>query len=239
MPSSPSRHVHREPRKPATHGAASTVKGRENAEQRGPGTAPKGTKHPAQLKPDAACRPARTLRGPPTRAAPPQRHGRRRMAAARPAAAAQERRRAPDDTLRRQLPREPYPSTLPPCAHVPSDRHAQPSAKPADGSQLAPPPQPARGAAAPSSLPSPIRCGPDQKHYSGIAPSSERIASGCTKQAQSHLQLYGILTEITHCSRRILQTAQIGHRRRARIHLPVSLFVNNAGILVNAKRPVR
>jgi hypothetical protein len=201
MPSSPSRHVHREPRKPATHGAASTVKGRENAEQRGPGTAPKGTKHPAQLKPDAACRPARTLRGPPTRAAPPQRHGRRRMAAARPAAAAQERRRAPDDTLRRQLPREPYPRTRPPCAHVPSDRHAQPSAKPADGSQLAPPPQPARGAAAPSSLPSPIRCGPDQKHYSGIAPSSERIASGCTKQAQSHLQLYGILTEITHCSR--------------------------------------
>ena len=97
------------------------------------------------------------------------------------------------------------------------DRHAQPSAKPADGSQLAPPPQPARGAAAPSSLPSPIRCGPDQKHYSGIAPSSERIASGCTKQAQSHLQLYGILTEITHCSRRILQTTQIGHGRRARI----------------------
>ena len=129
----------------------------------------------------------------------------------------QERRWAPDDTLRWQLPREPYPSTLPPCAHVPSDRHAQPSAKPADGSQLAPPPQPARGAAAPSSLPSPIRCGPDQKHYSGIAPSSERIASGCTKQAQSHLQLYGILTEITHCSRRILQTTQIGHRRRARI----------------------
>ena len=134
----------------------------------------------------------------------------------KPAAAAQERRRAPDDTLRRQLPREPYPSTLPPCARVPSDRHAQPSAKPADGSQLAPPPQPARGAAAPSSLPSPIRCGPDRKHYPGIAPSSERIASGCTKQAQSHLQLYGILTEITHCSRRILQTSQIGHRRRAR-----------------------
>ena len=102
---------------------------------------------------------------------------------------------------------------------MPSDRHAQPSAKPADGSQLAPPPQPARGAAAPSSLPSPIRCGPDQKHYSGIAPSSERIASGCTKQAQSHLQLYGILTEITHCSRRILQTSQIGHRRRARCYI--------------------
>ena len=180
-----------------------------------PKAAPKGTKHPAQLKPAAACRPARTLRGPSTRAAPPQRHGRRRMAAARPAATARERRRAPDDTLRRQLPREPYPSTLPPCARVPSDRHAQPSAKPADGSQLAPPPQPARGAAAPSSLPSPIRCGPDQKHYSGIAPSSERIASGCTKQAQSHLQLYGILTEITHCSRRILQTTQIGHCRRA------------------------
>ena len=79
----------------------------------------------------------------------------------------------------------------PPCARVPSDRHAQPSAEPADGSQLAPPPPPARGATAPSSLPSPIRCcGPDQKHYSGIAPSSERIASGCTKQAQSHLQLY-------------------------------------------------
>ena len=128
--------------------------------------APKGTKHPAQLKPAAACRPARTLRGPPTRAAPPQRHGRRRMAAARPAATARERRRAPDDTLRRQLPREPYPSTLPPCAHVPSDRHAQPSAEPADGSRLAPPPPPARGAAASSSPPSavisPLICAPQQ-----------------------------------------------------------------------------
>ena len=183
-----------------------------------------------------ASSPAQTRRCLPSRTHSPRPSDARSAAAApwappygrgKPAAAAQEcrreRRRAPDDTLRRQLPREPYPSTLPPCARVPSDRHAQPSAKPADGSQLAPPPQPARGAAAPSSLPSPIRCGPDQKHYPGIAPSSERIASGCTKQAQSHLQLYGILTEITHCSRRILQTSQIGHRRRAR---PILLFMS-------------
>ena len=69
-------------------------------------------------------------------------------------------------TLWRQLPREPYPSTLPPCARVPSDRHAQPSAEPADGSQLAPPPPPARGAAASSSPPSavisPLICAPQQ-----------------------------------------------------------------------------
>ena len=46
----------------------------------------------------------------------------------------------------------PYRSALPPCAYVPSGRHAQPSAEQADGSQLAPPPPPTRGAAAPSSL---------------------------------------------------------------------------------------
>ena len=39
----------------------------------------------------------------------------------------------------------------PPCAHVPSGRHAQLPAEPADGSQLPPPPPPSRGAAAPSS----------------------------------------------------------------------------------------
>ena len=49
-------------------------------------------------------------------------------------------RRAPDATLRRQLPHEPYPSAPPPCARVPSGRHAKLSAEPADGSQLAPPP---------------------------------------------------------------------------------------------------
>ena len=109
--------------------------------------APKGTKHQPQLGPAAACRPARTPcrpartpGRPPTRAAPPLRHGRHRMAAARPGAAAQERQRAPGATLRRQLPREPYPSTAPPCARVPSGQHAQLSAEPAHGSQLAPPP---------------------------------------------------------------------------------------------------
>eukprot|EP01043_Picozoa_sp_COSAG02_P006455 COSAG02_NODE_183_length_30560_cov_8.912695_28_plen_205_part_00 len=114
MPSSPSRHVHREPRKPATHGAASTVKGRENAEQRGPRTAPKGTKLPPSSNPAAACRPARPPRAPRMRAAPPQLHRRRRMAAARPAGAAQERWWAPDATLRRQLSHEPYRSAPPP-----------------------------------------------------------------------------------------------------------------------------
>lgn len=152
MPSSPSRKLRPESREPARHGAPSTVKGRENAEQRRPRTAPKGTKHQPQLRPAAACRPARLPCDPPTRAAPPQRHGRRRMTAARTAAAAQERRRAPDAMLRRQLSHEPYPSAPPPCARVPSGRHAQPSAEPADGSQLPPPPPPTRGAAAPSSL---------------------------------------------------------------------------------------
>ena len=109
-----------------------------------------------QLRPAAACRPARLPCDPPTRAAPPQRHGRRRMTAARTAAAAQERRRAPDAMLRRQLSHEPYPSAPPPCARVPSGRHAQPSAEPAGGSQLPPPPPPTRGAAAPSSLVLPL-----------------------------------------------------------------------------------
>ena len=84
------------------------------AEQRWPKVAPKGTEHPAHLEPAAACRPARTPRRPPTRAAPPQRHGRRRMTAARPAGAAQERWWAPGATLRRQLSHEPYRSALPP-----------------------------------------------------------------------------------------------------------------------------
>jgi len=117
-----------------------------------PKAAPKGTKHAAQLEPAAACRPAPTPRVSRTRATPPQRHGRRRMAAARPGAVTQGRRRAPDATLRRQLPHEPYPSAPPPCARVPSGRHAKLSAEPADGSQLAPPPPPAWGCAAPSSL---------------------------------------------------------------------------------------
>ena len=95
---------------------------------------------PAQLGPADACLPARTSCGPPTRAAPPQRHGRRRMAAARPATAIQERQWALDAMLWRQLPHEPYPSAPPPCARVPSGQHAQLSAEPADGSQLAPPP---------------------------------------------------------------------------------------------------
>ena len=95
---------------------------------------------PAQLGPAAACLPARTFCGPRTRAAPPQRHGRRRTAAARTAAATQERRRAPDATLRRQLPREPYPSAPPTRARVPPRQHAQLPAEPAHGSQLAPPP---------------------------------------------------------------------------------------------------
>ena len=68
------------------------------------------------------------------------------------AAATQERRLAPDGTLRRQLSRAPHPSPTPPCARVPPSRHAQPSAEPADGSQLPSPPPPARGAAAPPSL---------------------------------------------------------------------------------------
>ena len=108
--------------------------------QRGPGTAPKGTKLPPQLGPAAVCSPVRTPDRPPTRAAPPQRHGRRRMAAARPAAATQERRRAADTTLRRQLPREPYPSAPTPRARVQPRQHAQLPAEPAHGSQLAPPP---------------------------------------------------------------------------------------------------
>jgi hypothetical protein len=117
-----------------------------------PRMAPKGTKHQPQLGPAAACRPVRTLRRPPTRAAPPQRHGRRRTAVARAAAAAQERQRAPDDTLRWQLLREPYPSAPPPCAHVPTSQHAQLSTEPAGGSQLPSLPPAAWGAAAPSSL---------------------------------------------------------------------------------------
>ena len=117
-----------------------------------PKVAPKGTKHAAQLEPTTACRPARIRRGPPTRAAPPQRHRRRRMAAARAATTTQERQRAPDDTLRWQLLREPYPSAPPPCAHVPTSQHAQLSTEPAGGSQLPSLPPAARGAAAPSSL---------------------------------------------------------------------------------------
>ena len=135
---------------PARH-----TRDQENEERR-PRTAPKGTKHQPQLRPAAACRPARLPCDPPTRAAPPQRHGRRRMTAARTAAAAQERRRAPDAMLRRQLSHEPYPSAPPPCARVPSGRHAQPSAESADGSQLAPAPPPTRGAAAPPSLVLPV-----------------------------------------------------------------------------------
>ena len=140
MPSSPSRKLRPESREPARQGAPSTVKGGENAEQRRPRTAPKGTKHQPQLRPAAACRPARLPCDPPTRAAPPQRHGRRHMTAARTAAAAQERRRAPDAMLRRQLSHEPYPSAPPPCARAPSGQDAQPSAESADGSQLAAPP---------------------------------------------------------------------------------------------------
>jgi hypothetical protein len=112
---------------------------------------------PIQLGPGAACRPIRTACGPPTRAAPPQRHGRRRMAAARAAAAAQERRRAPDDTLRWQLLREPYPSAPPPCARAPTSQHAQLSTEPVGGSQLPSPPPAARGAAPPAS-PQRSRC---------------------------------------------------------------------------------
>ena len=128
---------------------------KENEERR-PGTAPKGTKHQPQLRPAAAGRPARPPCGPPTRAASPLRHGCRRRAAARPGAATQERWRALGAALRRQLPREPYPPPTPPCARVPCGQDAQPSAEPADGSQLAPPPPPARGAAAPSSLVVPV-----------------------------------------------------------------------------------
>ena len=150
---SPRRNLWREPRKPAARDAASNVSGRENAKQRGPRTAPKGAKLPAQLRLAAACRPACTAYGPPTRAAPPQRHGRRRMTAARPAAATQERRLAPDATLRRQLSRAPHPSPTPPCARGPPSRHAQPSAEPVCGAQLPSPTPSGRGAAAPSSPP--------------------------------------------------------------------------------------
>ena len=83
-------------------------------EQRGPRTAPKGTKLPPSSNPAAACRPARPPRAPRMRAAPPQLHRRRRMTAARPAGAAQERWWAPDATLRRQLSHEPYRSAPPP-----------------------------------------------------------------------------------------------------------------------------
>ena len=50
-PSSPSWNHRPGPRKPATRDAASTVEGKENAEQRGPGTAPKGTKLPSSSAP--------------------------------------------------------------------------------------------------------------------------------------------------------------------------------------------
>ena len=49
-------------------------------------------------------------------------------------------RRAADAVLRRQLPRAPPYLRTHPCARVPSRQHAQPSAEPVGGAQLAPTP---------------------------------------------------------------------------------------------------
>ena len=56
VPSSPKRNLRRQPRKPATRDAAGNVSGNENAKQRRPRTAPKGTKlPPSSAPPMPAC----------------------------------------------------------------------------------------------------------------------------------------------------------------------------------------
>ena len=102
--------------------------------------APKGTKHPAQLKPPLPA----VLHAHP---AALRRAQRRRSATGAPVWPWQgpppphrSRCRAPDIALRRQLPRDPYPSPAPPCARVPPSQHAQLPAEPAGGSQLPSPP---------------------------------------------------------------------------------------------------
>ena len=51
VPNSPRAHVRSEPREPEKHTQRAIYQGKENAKQRRPKTAPKGTNHPASSKP--------------------------------------------------------------------------------------------------------------------------------------------------------------------------------------------
>ncbi len=145
MPSSLSRRLRRGPRKPATREAASNFSRTEKdgAERH---------QAPTQLEPATACRPLRTARRPPTRAALPQRHGRRPKAAARPAAAAAAQDQSGHCRAVAAAPpasaptRPPYPAPAPPRAPVPP-RDGTHSRAPSRSAGRSYPPRPEQGRA--------------------------------------------------------------------------------------------